>query len=92
MGIEYMLISQINESCLLHISGMMCQSIFRLQDVHPSLPSAPTMVSRMDIPDTSRNVRIQGFIQIQASSNVYILYVHYMPALSVLFLEHVTAS
>lgn len=50
------------------------------------------MVLMMDIPDTSRKVGIQGFIQIQASSNVYILYVHCMPTLSVLLLEHVTAS
>lgn len=35
-----MLISQTNEDCVLHISGMMCQSILRLQGVHLSLPSA----------------------------------------------------
>lgn len=40
MEIEYMLISQINEGCVLHISGMMCQSILRLQGVHLSLPNA----------------------------------------------------
>ena len=50
------------------------------------------MVLRMDIPDTIRNVRIQGFIQVQASSNVHILYVHCVPMVSVLLLEQVTAS
>ena len=40
MEIENMLISQINEGCLLHMNGMMCQSILRLQDVYLSLPSA----------------------------------------------------
>lgn len=52
----------------------------------------PTTVLRTDIPDTSRNVRIQRFIQVQASSNVHILYVHCMPMVSVLLLENLTAS
>jgi hypothetical protein len=46
----------------------------------------------MDIPDTSRNVRIQGFIRVQASSNVHIPYVHCMPMVSALLIEHFTAS
>jgi hypothetical protein len=52
----------------------------------------PRWFLRMDIPDTSRNVGIQGFIQVQASSNVHILYVHCVPTMSVLLLDHVTAS
>ena len=61
MEIEYMLISQMNEGCVLHISGMMCQSILRLQDVHLSLPGARNGL-KTGVPDTDRNVGIQGFI------------------------------
>lgn len=93
MEIEYMLISQMNEGCVLHISGMMCQSILRLQDVHLSLPGARNGL-KTGVPDTDRNVGIQGFIWVQSSSNVHIPYVHCMPTVSVLFLEYfqVTAS